>query len=249
MNYKFITIALTLFTLAISLSLGQDNSQKKPSHFHGLAWETPINDLFLAQSPPPSPDPNDPAKSLPAPADYEEIPLKITSLGRSEFVPYDKAKPLYFVRHVGALFKIAATLDLSAASDLPLLFFMPGKAKGSLEIKVLPDDLTSCPGGSFRFISLSTIPIKAVVDDQSTILQPNEVKILKPTLKESRVQMMLLRAEDNARQYSNLWVCNNTVRYMFFIVDTPHRPGSIDCLRLVDSVLLAKDPNQQSGTN
>ncbi len=244
MKSKHLFLTILIFSAMIELSTAQDSPQ--PSHFRALSWKAGVTDLVLAQVAPPAPDPTDPTKSLPPDPDYKETPVNILAVGRSPFYPYDRSKPLYFVRHKGNLFKTVATVDLSTSPNLPLLFFIPTRDPDSFQVRVVPDDAQSFPGGSFRFVNMSNIPITVFLCGQPKAVGSGQIETISPRPRvPGRVDMVMVSTSDNRQQYSNLWAISGQIRYLMFIAENPSAPGHVDCLRLPDPVASSADPNQQ----
>jgi hypothetical protein len=174
-------ILVLLICVLPSIAIAQEaNPNPNQYHFRVLAWENAISDLFLSQVAPPLPDPQHPDQSLPPDPNFVEKPIFIPFKFRSAFALCDKTKPLYFFRHVGALYKVVATVDLSNSADFPLLFFQACKDSASIRVSVIPDDTQSLPSGAVRLVNFSSIPVTSYFDHSSVQLDPNANKVFVP---------------------------------------------------------------------
>jgi hypothetical protein len=211
-------IILLLISLLPSIASAQDQANPNQCHFRVMAWENAISDLFLSQVAPPLPDPQYPDKSLPPDPNFVEKSIFIPFKFRSAFALCDKTKPLYFFRHVGALYKVVATVDLSDAADFPLLFF-----QDSTHVSVIPDDTQSFPSGAVRLLNLSSIPVTFYFDHTSIQLDPKTNKLYVPPKSGKVMFLQLVRDTDRKCEYSNSWSTSSD-RTILFITDDKNTP-------------------------
>lgn len=199
------------------------------NHCRFISNPRSINDLFFSQM-----DPKEPG--------FKDTSIVITGIFRSGFYTYDKAKPLFFYRHVNGTPTLAASVDLSSTADLSLLLFQPKTGTDQFDITVYPDDPTSLPGGSFRFVNLSPKTLSVKLGDATFDVEPQKFYTYIPATAEDRVFNMTLSEKESGKAfYSNLWgERRTTVRWLIFMFQ-PDAHGYSMC-KISDSSTAATAP-------
>ncbi len=241
MNSRVVALfrCLVASVLVFGLARAQNSNDPNKCHFRAITCTAPIDDLFLAQQPPPQPDPQNPGQSIPDPS-YTEAEIHVPIVCRSGFIPYDKSKELYFVRHVGKLYQTVAVVDLTSSPNLPLLFFVPLGA-GKFQVNVYMDDPASFPSGSFRLFDASDTPVSGTFNKDAITIKPGESKVITPQGENGKILMALYSGSDTTPFAGVKWAAKQDLRCMIFIFKNAQ--GQLDFNLIKDSATNAADPD------
>ena len=242
--------AALLSTFLVLGFIGMTWAQGKPDgskhYFRTLGWLGDFTDIYMTQVLPKL----DASGAIVDSPDYHETAVVILSTGRSEMYSYQLDKPLYFIKHVGKGISIVATAQIENNIPLALLLFNKVDGQDKYKVRVMADDNSGFPGGSYRCLNYSSQEVIVNVSGNMGHLAKEQDSIFKaqpiPGGKLVEFQLSLLSGK---RVYSNVFPYSASVRYLMFVVDDPDHPGSVMFLRLPDSALAATPPPTESNSN
>jgi hypothetical protein len=133
--------------------------------FSVMAWER-MRDVGYAQI-------KTEARSKPRPvaADFEILPLRISSQGRSDLYRYEGPAPVRLVATSGEGDALRATRMIGAITDQRIprqaMLMLGPAADDALTVTVLDDSPAAFPGQHVRVVNLAEEPIQGTIDGQT----------------------------------------------------------------------------------
>lgn len=122
------------------------------------------------------------SKPRPVAADYEIIPLRISSQGRSDLYEFDGPLPLRFVATASDGEGVRATKMLASISERPppeaLVLLSPDPLDdGKLRAQVLDDTPAAFPARNVRVVNLSGMRVEGQLDERRFVTDANRATI------------------------------------------------------------------------
>lgn len=111
------------------------------------------------------------SKPQPAAADFEIIPLRVSSQGRSDLYHYEGPAPVRFVATSGEGDSLRATRMIGAITERQIpnraMLMLGAAADGAVNVTVLDDSPAAFPGQHVRVVNLAGEPIQGTIDGQT----------------------------------------------------------------------------------
>lgn len=174
-------------------------------------------------------------------ANGKETPLAVYEFARSAFFDSPDNKIITVYRHITdgegkVVREVVARADVSQAGNTPLVVFNEDPDnKGKYVCVAFADDLTSFPVGSYRFINLSAVALKAGVGERSVVVPAKGQALIRAeTDKNLPTRITTILAMINGKPqliYSNNWVLRPKQRTMVFISAVS---GNAEVMRIND---------------
>jgi hypothetical protein len=222
MTFNFIPALLGALILPLALPA-------QTVRFRTLAWSDPIEGLLYDQK-------------------GKAVEVAAYNHARSPFYQASADRPLVFYRlvpHPDA----APTKEIVAEATLPpdtrmaLLLFFKG-AGGEIRINVSPDDTTTFPSGSYRFVNLSDARLAVAIGATQAPLPPRESIVVKGAPEGPAggvfVRMALL-GETNLLIYSNKWLWSDHHRTLVFVSPTGNPNQPLELKRISENSAFPED--------
>ncbi|WED67113.1 hypothetical protein PXH66_09645 [Synoicihabitans lomoniglobus] len=116
------------------------------------------------------------AKPRPTAADFDIIPLRVNSQGRSSLYHYEGPPPLRFVTTRGkgealAVDRVVASMTGPASTERTLVILVPAE-EGAFGLLAIDDGKSAFPAGHARLLNLSGLPVSGTLDDYRFELPP-----------------------------------------------------------------------------
>jgi len=186
------------------------------------------------------------SKSRPTAADFDVIPVRVNSQGRSDVYHYEGPAPLHFVLTTGQgaalkVSRLVAQLEESASTQRTLVVLVPNEF-GDFGILSMDDGETAFPAGRARLLNLSGGKVSGSLDGELFVL-PSEPKVEAPRSIDSRVRLGVTY-ERHGRPVvvfdQSLDVAENERLLLVFLA--PFRPGADVRTRIVRDRFLVTQP-------
>lgn len=173
-------LALLMAMPCLPLLAQSSASSTLDFEFSIMAWER-MRDVGYAQL-------NAEARSKPRPIaeDFEIIPMRVSSQGRSDLYRYEGPSPIRLVATSGVGESLRATRMIGVISEQQIpkraMLLLGPSEDGAVEIKLLDDSVASFPGQHVRIVNLAGELVQGTLDGQSfrmdatrTVLPPQRV--------------------------------------------------------------------------
>lgn len=179
------------------------------------------------------------------------IQLKIADMALTETMPFKREDGITLYEKVEAKdgkeesYKPKFHMPVPAEIKMPLVLLLPGKDKQMIP-RIYELDPSGFPGGAYRFVNLSPIPVLATVNEARTTVPPNGDKIVNRSPKQDeRVQITgTVMGQDGVPQklFSTMAINRTTKRMtmFFYPATTAADSATLMCRSLVDFVEPAK---------
>ena len=174
-----------------------------------------------------------------------DVPVSVTSDTRSDFYEIPAANPVIFYKIQKStnndIVRIpVAQVDLSPGGALPMVAFSKDSMHAdALKLRVLRDDLSAFPIGSFKILNGGLTPMEAVFSGKATALPPASEVIVtpKPEAGKPTLYFQLNRMGTNGVQtiYANNWVYSPSVRTMV-VISPASSSGSFPTVRRLGEI-------------
>jgi hypothetical protein len=234
--YRNIFLAALVMLLCRQVKAQTTPGTVYKARFRGLAWDSEITDLNIAQG-------------------TKVIPLTLLPNGRSGFYDYQGTDPMLFFREVtgtdGKLVAVVSgSIPLSQFKERTLLIFF--RKPGGLpeyDVSAVDDSDAAIPPGGYCFINLTNVPLQAkcgasqgnIAAKESATLQGNpvngggltglQVDAVSP---EGRIQHV----------YSNMLPFGKTNRTLVFVYQEPDT-GAYVVKRIAEDAAMIPRPSPQ----
>lgn len=236
MTFKlFFRLALACCLFGSGLARAQPSNIKeaRPHYFRALGWKMALSGIYYTAS----------SKTSSLPADVE---LNVYESVRSIFyeLPQGPKLELYQLQKdpTGKVTRtVVATVDLAGAGPTPLLIFSPDATQAiGWRVVVLPDDLTSFPAETCRFVNTTDAKIHVAFKTTILTISPHSMETTKvKDFTEGGVISIKMAASNQDKVqliYTNTWSFPEHLRYLVFI--SVGSNGRAEVRRMADSTQL-----------
>lgn len=225
MNYKFATLIGVLAAAAFaSATASATASAQVSAKFRTLSWAGAIEDLYYDR-------------------DNKSVQIVAYDYARSPFYHTSAGQKLTFYRFKTApdgtqVKESAAQVTLTPENRHVLLLFVRGP-DGTLRVLTAPDDTSSFPAGSYRFVNMSKTPMSVALGSKPTPRQlaPGQSLVLpgQPERTGGVPVRVAALGEINQLFYSSKWLWNGDHRTLVFIAPTGNAAAPFELRRITEN--------------
>ena len=224
-----ILLAFSMTGLLTPIASGQDTQDKTVKvRFRVFGWDDAPVDLNYAYR-------------------SKDTPILVIQDSRSVFYDYTGPAVISFYRLTknseGKIIReIACQANLDNAGSWPLILLAKNRDNpAKYDTRVLRDDLTSFPSGSYAFSNFSTTPIIGSLGGQTFNLPPAGDKLLQPRTGDdvTTLSAVLVKMEGDQKVpvYTNNWAIQSARRTRVLIKASLESPSGLISIRVVESTV------------